>query len=176
MPLQHCSLCGHQLQAAVTTDGERSKHALRRCPACSRVWNRDSNAAVNMLHILLHQHGRGTKARPSHLARPPRQGPPALQPPAGEDDEEDMAGELAVGCEGMGDILLHKGDGDRSCTTVVGTATAVQQGQGLYSCPCRTHAILTSQGLTLGRRCSGWKHCWRDKPVRHHCCIHHVLP
>ena len=50
-----------------------------------------------------------------------------LQPPAGEDDEEDMAGELAVGCDGVGDILLHKGDGDRSCTTVVGTATAVQQ-------------------------------------------------
>ena len=97
LPLQHCSQCGHELQAAVTTDGERSKYALRRCPACSRVWNRDSNAAVNMLHILLHQHGRGTKARPSHLARPPRQGPPALQPPAGEDDEEDMAGELAVG-------------------------------------------------------------------------------
>ena len=127
LPLQRCSQCGHKLQAAVTTDGERSKYALRRCPACSRVWNRDSNAAVNMLHILLHQHGRGTKARPSHLARPPRQGPPALQPPAGEDDEEDMAGELAVGCEGVGDILLHKGDGDRSCTTVVGTATAVQQ-------------------------------------------------
>jgi len=49
---QKCSKCFTQLSQFGTVNAWRTK----RCPngSCSRVWNRDVNAAINMLNIIFH--------------------------------------------------------------------------------------------------------------------------
>ena len=50
--LQVCSVCERaSLRTLQTADGERP-HAVRVCTHCHTVWNRDTNAARNMLRLL----------------------------------------------------------------------------------------------------------------------------
>jgi len=64
-PLHHQPPCSH----SVPTDLRRYKvHGLLRCTLCFRLWNRDHNAALNMLAIAeAHRDGLG---RPLYLQRP----------------------------------------------------------------------------------------------------------
>ena len=49
-----CSSCkDKELDGYRTADSDRPVYALKLCNQCSRVWNRDDNAARNLLRVML---------------------------------------------------------------------------------------------------------------------------
>ena len=88
--LQRCSHCCSsvvRVHGMSARDGAPN-HTLKRCPACQRVWDRDVNAALNILRIVLSEHGGG--ARPPDLCRRQQQQQQQEEEddPLGRDDDD----------------------------------------------------------------------------------------
>jgi hypothetical protein len=61
---QLCSCCHKKLEPMYSEGGEFAIHAVRRCLTANckcKVWNRDLNAALNILHVFLHESKYGVR-------------------------------------------------------------------------------------------------------------------
>ena len=100
-----CSRCctAEDVNKFRTSDGDEP-HALRRCQACRRLWNRDSNASLNMLRILLWEPGRGVGSRPVGLQRQQEEEPSDVE-------EQQQAEQQQAAARGRGGAGRGRGRG-----------------------------------------------------------------